>query len=69
MINLSKNNVYNVFDQNRLFAGLAYNFDTHTNLQFGMMNVYQQLGAGNKFKNISTFRMFLFQNLDLRNKK
>ncbi|MBC7489479.1 MAG: DUF2490 domain-containing protein, partial [Glaciimonas sp.] len=33
MINLTKNNVYNTFDQNRFFIGLAYNFDTHSNLQ------------------------------------
>lgn len=66
MINLSKNNVYNVFDQNRLFAGLAYNFDSHTNIQLGYMNVYQQLAAGNKFKNINAIRLFFFQNLDFR---
>ena len=69
MINLSKNNVYNVFDQNRLFVGLAYNFDSHSSLQLGYMNVYQQLGAGDKFKNINSIRVFFFQNLDLRKKK
>ncbi len=66
MINLSKNNVYNVFDQNRLFIGLAYNFNAHSNLQLGYMNVYQQLAAGNKFKNMNSVRIFFFQNLDLR---
>jgi hypothetical protein len=69
MINLSKNNVYNAFDQNRFFAGLGYNIDTHSNFQFGYMNVYQQLGAGNKYKNINSIRLFFFQNLDLRKKK
>lgn len=68
-VNLSKNNVYNIFDQNRFFVGLAYNFNTHANLQFGYMNVYQQLAAGNKYKNINSFRIFFFQNLDLRKKK
>jgi hypothetical protein len=69
MINLSTNNVYNTFDQNRFFIGLAYNFDTHSNLQFGYTNVYQQLGAGNKYKNIDALRIFFFQNLDFRKKK
>lgn len=69
MINLSKNNVYNAFDQNRFFVGIAYNIDSHSNFQFGYMNVYQQLGAGNKYKNINSIRLFFFQNLDLRKKK
>lgn len=66
MINLSKNNVYNVFEQNRLFVGLGYNFNSHAHLQLGYMNVYQQLAAGNKFKNMNTIRIFFFQNLDFR---
>ena len=69
MVNLSKNNVYNIFDQNRFFVGLAYNFNAHSNLQFGYMNVYQQLAAGNKYKNINAIRVFFFQNLDFRKKK
>lgn len=69
MINLSKNNVYNIFDQNRFFVGLAYNFNAHSNLQVGYMNVYQQLAAGNKYKNINAIRLFFFQNFDLRKKK
>lgn len=69
MINLSKNNIYNIFDQNRFFVGLAYNFNTHSNLQFGYMNVYQQLAAGNKYKNINAIRVFFFQNLDFRTRK
>jgi hypothetical protein len=66
MINLSKNNVYNVFEQNRLFTGLAYNFNSHSNLQFGYMNVYQQKSSGNKFLNANSIRLFFFQNLDFR---
>lgn len=69
MINLSDNNIYNIFDQNRLFIGIAYNFDAHSSLQLGYMNVYQQLGAGDKFKNINAIRVFFFQNLDFNTKK
>lgn len=65
-INLSHNNIYNVFEQNRLFVGLAYNFDSQSSLQLGFMNIYQQLSAGDKFKNINAIRIFFTQNLDLR---
>ncbi len=65
-VNLSKNNVYNIFDQNRLFVGFAYNFNSHSNLQLGYMNIYQQLSAGNTFKNIDAIRVFFNQNLDFR---
>jgi len=69
MINLSKNNIYNVFDQNRLFVGFAYNFTNHSSLQLGYMNIYQQLSAGDKFKNMNAIRMFFMQNLDFSKKK
>lgn len=69
MINLSQNNVYNVFDQNRFFLGFAYNFDSHSSIQFGYMNIYQQLSAGDKFKNINAIRVFFMQNLDFTHKK
>lgn len=69
MVNLTRKNVYNIFDQNRFFIGLAYNFDSHSNLQFGYMNVYQQLSNGYSYKNIHALRVFFFQNLDLRRKE
>jgi hypothetical protein len=69
MINLSKNNVYNVFDQNRFFAGFAYNFDSHSSLQVGYMNIYQQTAAGDKFKNMNAIRVFFMQNLDFSKTK
>lgn len=68
MINLTTNNVYNTFVQNRFFIGLANNCDIHFNLQFSYMNVYQQLEPGNKYKNIDAIRMFFFQNLDFKKK-
>ncbi|MCU0469436.1 MAG: DUF2490 domain-containing protein [Arcicella sp.] len=65
----SSNSTYLPFDQNRFFVGLAYNLDTHSNIQFGYMNVYQQLSAGTKFRNTDAIRVFFFQNFDLRKKK
>jgi uncharacterized protein DUF2490 len=66
MVNFGKQVVYNYFDQNRFFIGLAYHVNTHDNLQFGYMNVFQQLGAGNQYKIINGARVFFFHNLDLR---
>lgn len=65
-INPSKNIVYNIFDQNRFFIGLSYQITKVANVQFGYMNLFQQLPAGNQFKNIHAARIFYFHNLDFR---
>jgi hypothetical protein len=68
-INFGKHIIYNYFDQNRFFAGLKVNIKKHDNLQFGYMNLFQQLPSGNKYRNNHVIRLFYFQNLDLRRKK
>jgi hypothetical protein len=35
-------------------------------LQGGYMNLYQQLAAGNTFRNQHSIRFFYFHNIDLR---
>ena len=65
-INFGKQIVYNYFDQNRLFLGFAYHVNSHDNLQFGYMNVFQQLAAGNQYRSLHAARVFYFHNLDLR---
>lgn len=65
-IQFGKQVVYNYFDQNRFFLGFNYHLSKTTNLQFGYMNVFQQLAAGNKYRSNNAGRIFLFQNLDLR---
>lgn len=65
----SNNVTYLPFDQNRFFVGLAYNLDSHSNIQFGYMNVFQQLSVGTKFRNVDAIRVFFFQNFDVRKKK
>jgi hypothetical protein len=67
-VNFGKQVVYNYFDQNRAFVGLKINTSAHDNLQFGYMNLFQQLRGGNSFRNIHAFRLFYFQNLDWRKK-
>ncbi len=65
-INAGKQITQNMFDQNRLFLGVGYQFNPSTNIQVGYMNLFQQLPAGNQFNNNHTLRIFLFHNLDLR---
>jgi hypothetical protein len=67
-INFGKEIVNNYFDQNRFFLGLKYQTNKTDNLQFGYLNVFQQLAAGNKYKSINAARIFYFHNLDLRKK-
>jgi hypothetical protein len=65
-VNFGKQIVNNYFDQNRFFLGFNYHVNKHDNLQFGYMNVFQQLPAGNSYRNIHAARIFYFHNLDLR---
>lgn len=67
-INFGKEITYNYFDQNRFFLGFNYHLNQHENIQFGYMNLFQQLAAGNRYRNLHTMRVFYFQNLDLRKK-
>lgn len=67
-INFGKQIVNNYFDQNRFFLGFNYHVNKHDNLQFGYMNVFQQLAAGNKYRSLNAARIFYFHNLDLRKK-
>ena len=67
-INFGSKVVYNYFDQNRFFLGLKYQTGPQSNLQFGYMNVFQQLSAGNQYRSVDALRVFFFQNFDLRKK-
>jgi Protein of unknown function (DUF2490) len=68
-VNFGKQIVNNYFDQNRFFLGFKYQTGRQSNLQFGYMNWFQQLAAGNRYRNSHVARVFFFQNLDLRRKK
>jgi hypothetical protein len=65
-VNFGKEIVYNYFDQNRFFAGFAYHINAQDNIQFGYMNLFQQLAAGNSYKDINAARVSYLHNLDLR---
>lgn len=68
-INAGKQITQNVFDQNRLFVGLGYQFTKGLNLQVGYMNQFQQLPSGNHFNSNHILRIFAFHNLDFRTRK
>lgn len=68
-INFGNEIVYNYFDQNRFFIGFSYHVNAADNIQFGYMNLFQQLASGNSYRNIHAARVFYFHNLDLRKKK
>ncbi|MFM7838838.1 MAG: DUF2490 domain-containing protein [Chitinophagaceae bacterium] len=65
-INLGKEIIYNYFDQNRLFAGMSFQLTNTDQLQMGYTNIFLQLPAGNRFRNIHGIRLYYLQNLDLR---
>jgi hypothetical protein len=67
-INFGKEVILNTFDQNRFFAGFAYHVNENDNIQFGYMNLYQQMAAGNKYRMIHVPRIYYFHNIDLRKK-
>jgi len=65
-INFGNQIVNNYFDQNRFFIGFSYHTNKHDNLQFGYLNVFQELAAGNQYRSINAVRVIYFHNLDLR---
>lgn len=67
-VNFGRQIMYNVFDQNRFFAGFHYHVNKHDNLQLGYMNVFQQLQAGNRYRTIHALRLFYFHNLNFFHK-
>ncbi|HZF66248.1 MAG TPA: DUF2490 domain-containing protein [Chitinophagaceae bacterium] len=67
-VNFGKEIVYNSFDQNRFFVGASYHVNAHDQLQFGYMNLFQQLASGNRYRSLNVPRVFYLHNLDLRSK-
>ncbi|RAV99993.1 DUF2490 domain-containing protein [Pseudochryseolinea flava] len=65
-LNFGDRTVYNTFDQNRLFAGMGYQFTKNLNVQLGYLNVYQQEASGNNYVSSHAARVAVFHNLDFR---
>lgn len=64
-VNAGRNIVNNYFDQNRLFAGLGYQFSRDVNAHLGYLYVFQQLPTGNRYVHVHALRLFVFHKLDL----
>ncbi len=69
LINIGKQVVYNYFDQNRVFVGLKFKINEGNSIQLGYLNLFQQLPAYNKFRNLHILRLNYIQNLDLRKRR
>lgn len=67
-VNFGKQITYNYFDQNRFFAGFAYNTSATSYIQLGYMNIFQQLSTGNNYRSTHIARFAYLHNLDLRKK-
>jgi hypothetical protein len=68
-LNFGKQIIHNTFDQFRTYAGFNYTITKNANLQFGYLYSFQQLAAGNKYRNLHAARIFYLYNVDLRKKK
>lgn len=68
-LNFGDKVTYNTFDQNRLFAGIGYQFTSHLNAQLGYMNIYQQEASGSNYFSTHAIRLFVFHTIDLRDKE
>lgn len=68
-LNFGKQIIHNTFDQFRTYAGFNYTITKNANLQFGYMYSFQQLVAGNRYRNLHAARIFYLYNLDMRKKK
>ncbi len=69
MLNLDKDVVYNIFDQNRLYAGVCFPVHKSTKLEGGYLNIFQQRSSGNKYNNVSVLRFTIYQTINLKNQK
>lgn len=67
MINFGSEIVYNYFDQNRLFAGVGYQFTEKLNAHIGYLKVFQQMSAPAAFRQADAVRLFVYHNLNFQN--
>jgi len=65
LINFGRNIQYNVFDNNRVTAGLNYSLPGNFAVEIGFMHWYQQRSSGYQFYNRSIFTIAVFHKLKL----
>jgi len=65
LLNAGKSIVHNVFDQNRIFVSLNYQFSNNLSAEAGYMNAYQERSSGTQFNNSNIYRFSIFHKLKL----
>lgn len=65
-INFGKQIVFNYFDQFRMYAGFNYHINKAATVQLGYLRIFQQLAAGNQYRNLHVARLFYLHNFDFR---
>ncbi len=68
-VNFGKNVNYNIFDQNRFYTALGYQFLKNANIQLGYMNQTIQKSDGKRLENNNTLQVALTYNLDFTKKE
>lgn len=69
MLNAGRKIVKNVFDQNRVYLALNYQFNKALAMEIGYMNWYQQRSSGVDFYSRDIFRFSLFHKISLKPKQ
>jgi hypothetical protein len=68
-INFGSDIVYNVFDQERIFGGLGYQFTDGLSCVAGYQQVWQQKSDGLTINDNACIRLSIIHNIDFRNKE
>ena len=68
-LNAGRKIVKNVFDQNRVYLALNYQFNKALAMEIGYMNWYQQRSSGVDFYSRDIFRFSLFHKISLKPKQ
>ncbi len=68
-VNFGKNVNYNIFDQNRFYGAVGYQFLKNANIQVGYMNQAIQKSDGKRLENNNTVQVALTYNLDFTKKE
>jgi hypothetical protein len=66
MFNAGKNIIYNVFDQNRIYAGVEQRFSKSFSGEVGYLHWFQQTAIGNRFFSRDIIRFTLFHNINVK---
>jgi len=64
LLNAGRRIVKNVFDQNRIYVALDYNFSKTLSVEMGYLNWFQQQSSGTKFYDRDIIRFTIYQKIN-----